>query len=420
MSNDETTTKKSPSFGKIMLASGIGTLIVLVLIGFFKLLVFLGIIGSLNSDSSVVINKNSFLKIDLTQSVSERTPSELDGLITDGADVGFSDMLRCISAAANDERINGIYLYFGTSYPMSWGKSEELRQALIDFRASGKPILAYADNYSQQGYFVASVADNIFLNPSGLVEFRGIGAESLFFKEMLDRLAVKMTLVRPKSNSYKSAGEMYTMDHFSESNRKQVREYIVSIWEYVTAKIADARDISIEQLNAMADDLTACLPEDAVKSGLIDTLCFENDIKTRMKDEYKGLQTVTLSEYAKTLKNNIAAKQQIAVIYAEGDVVAGTGFNRAVFSDKITKALDAAANDEKIKAIVLRVNSPGGQVTASEIMTDAVQNKRSPSLCRWATWQRRQDTRFRATPTILLRNRQPSRAQLVSLPPFRK
>lgn len=370
MSQDNT--KKHPTFGKIMLASGVGTLIVLVLIGFFKLLLFFGIIGSLGNESNAVVNNNSFLKIDLTKPVSERTPSDLEGLMTDGSDVGFCDMLRCISAAANDNRINGIYLYFGTKYPMSWGKSEELRQALTDFQASGKPVLAYADNYSQQGYFVASMADKVCLNPSGMVEFQGLGAVSLFFKEMLDRLAVKMTLVRPKSNSFKSAGEMYTMDRFSESNRKQVREYIMSIWEYATAKIADSRDISTEQLNAMANDLTACLPEDAVKNGLIDTLCFENDIKVWMEKEYKSTRTVPLSEYAKTLKKNVTAKQQIAVIYAEGDVVDGTGFNTAVYSDKITKALDDAAKDDKIKAIVLRVNSPGGQVTASEIMTNAV------------------------------------------------
>ncbi|MBR4716401.1 MAG: signal peptide peptidase SppA [Bacteroidales bacterium] len=369
---DNKTERKVPGFGKIMLASGVGTLIVLVLIGLFKLLVFFGILGSIGSDSGVVVAKDSFLKIDLTQPVNERTPSELEGLMGNGSDVGFSDMLRCITAAAGDERIGGIYLYMGSAFPMSWGKSEELRQALLEFRASGKPIMAYADVYSQQGYFVASIADNVFMNPSGMVEFRGIVAESLFFKDMLDRLAVKMTLVRPKSNSYKSAGEMYTMNHLSESNRKQIREYIASIWEYVTAKIADARDISTEELNRMADGLTAVLPEDAVGKGLVDSLCFENDIRIKMEREYGSKQAVSLSEYAKTLKKKAIGKDQIAVIYAEGDVVAGSGVGTAVYSDNITKALDDAAKDEKIKAIVLRVNSPGGQVTASEIMTNAV------------------------------------------------
>ena len=236
---ENNTTKKGPSFGKIMLASGIGTLIVLTVIGLFKLFVLLGIIGSLGSDSGAAVADNSFLKIDLTKAVNERTPGELESLMGDGSALGFSDMLRSITMAAGDKRVKGLYLYMGSQFPYSWGKSEELRQALKRFHDSEKPVLVYANAYSQQGYFVASVADSIYLNPSGMVEFRGIGAESMFFKQLLDRMAVKMTLVRPKSNSFKSAGETYTMDHFSEANRRQVREYIASIWEYATAQIGE-------------------------------------------------------------------------------------------------------------------------------------------------------------------------------------
>ncbi len=370
--SDKKTTKKNPSFGKIMLASGVGTLIVLVIVGLFKLMLFFGIIGSLGSDDKVVVAENSFLKIDLTDAVNERSQSDLQSMMNNGSNVGFRDMLRSISAAANDSRIKGLYLYMGSQFPHSWGKSEELRKALIAFCESDKPILVYADNYTQQGYFVASVADSIYMNPSGIAEFRGICAENLFFKELLDKLAVKMTLVRPKSNSFKSAGETYTMDHFSEANRRQVREYIVSIWDYVVAEIADARDISTENLNKMADNLSACLADDALNNKLVDRLCFESDIKNTMKKSYGCEKTIGLAEYAKTLKTNVMAKEQIAIIYAEGDVVDGSGYNVAVYSDKITKALDDAAANDKVKAIVLRVNSPGGQVTASEIMTNAV------------------------------------------------
>ena len=365
-------TKKSPSFGKIMLASGVGTLIVLIIVGIFKILLLFGIIGTLENSKTVAVADNSFLKIDLTKAMEERSPSDLASISSSVSDVGLSDMLRCINAAATDAKIGGIYLYMGSSFPHSWGKSEELRQALADFCESGKPILAYANNYSQQGYFVASVADSIYLNPSGITEFRGIGAVSLFFKELLDKLSIKVTLVRPRNNSLKSAGEMYTMDRMSEANRRQIREYINSIWEYVVAQIADARDISTERLNELADGLEACLAEDALSNGLVDRLCFENDIRQTMKESYGCEKSIDIADYAKTLKTNIMAKQQIAVIYAEGDVVPGSGYNTAVYSDKITKALDDAAKDERVKAIVLRVNSPGGQVTASEIMTNAV------------------------------------------------
>ena len=360
-------------FSKIMLASGVGTLIVLVLFGIFKLVTFISVIATLSSgEDNTVVERDSFLKIDLTKAVNERTPNELTSLLGDGASVGFNDMLRSINAAADDKNINGIYLYMGSIFPMSWGMSEELRQALLHFSESGKPILAYADGYSQQGYFVASVADSIYLNPSGMLEFRGIGAQSLFFKELLDKLAVKMTLVRPQSNSYKSAGEMYTMDHFSDANRKQVREYINSIWEYVVEQIGESRDISTKQLNTLADNLEAFLPEDALKASLIDRLCFEADVKASMDNSYGCKKVVNLKDYAKTVTANSKAKDKIAIIYAEGDVVTGSGTNTAVYSDKITKALNDAATDESIKAIVLRVNSPGGMVTASEIMTNAV------------------------------------------------
>lgn len=363
--------KERPTFGKIMLASAVGSLITLVVIGLFKLLMLFGIIGAINSSDTAIVSNNSFLKIDLTQPFSERTPSQLDQLMSQSGTLGFNDLLRSIEQAATDKRIEGLYLYMGTGYSLSWGKSEELRQALSDFAQSGKPIYTYADNYTQQGYFLATVSDSLFLNPSGMVEFRGIGAETLFFKEMLDRLAVKMTLVRPKSNAFKSAGEQYTMDHMSESNRQQIHDYINSIWDHAVNAIAQSRHISVAQLNNMADSLSAMLADDALKRHLVDRLCFESDIVDGMKTAFAGSRFVTLSDYATTLTPK-KAKDRIAVIYAEGEVVTGTGFNTAVYSDKITNALNAAANDDNICAIVLRVNSPGGQVNASEIMTHAV------------------------------------------------
>jgi protease-4 len=364
--------KSSPSFGKIMLASGVGTLIVLILVGIFKLMMFMGIIGSVSKSSEPVISKQAFLKIDLTKSINERTPADLDAMFDNGSSIGFNDLLRSINNASDDDNITGIYLYMGSAYPMSWGMSEELRQALKNFMNSGKPVLAYADGYSQQAYFLASVADSIYMNPSGLLQFSGIAAEALFFKDLLDRMDVHMTLVRPKSNSFKSAGETYTMNHMSDANRTQIRQYIASIWDYAVEQIGESRDISAEELNTMADNLSACLPDDALNARLVDRLCFENDIKNTMKEAYNSTATVNAADYAKSIKRDFSASNRIAVIYAQGDVVDGSGFNTAVYSDKITKALVDAANDDNIKAIVLRVNSPGGQVTASEVMTNAV------------------------------------------------
>ena len=371
--------KRHPSFGKIMLASAVGALIALVCVGIIKLLILFGLIGSVSTEGSAkTLNaKDAFLKIDLTKPMSERTPSDLTALFDAGSAVGFADLVRAIDAAAEDQNIKGIYLYFGPEYPHSWGHSEELRQALTRFSDSGKPVLAYSDSYTQQGYFVASIADSIYLNPGGGLDFRGLGAEVLYYKELLDKLEVKMSLIRPKSNDYKSAGETYTMNHMSDANRRQIREYIVSIWDYVVDQIAEARDIPAAELNRIADNLDAFLPEDAVKNRLIDRTGFESDVCKAMKETFGAKATVALGDYVQTLNRKAEQKERIAIIYAEGDVQTGKGFGRGVYSDMITKALDDAAKDEKIKAIVLRINSPGGAVIASETMTDAVRRAKT-------------------------------------------
>ncbi len=373
MSDNINQTKGGVSFGKIMLASGVGTLIVLILVGLFKLSVVLGLVSSLSkSDDAMKPLHNTFLKLDLTKPMCERSPSELVSYMDHSCVVGFNDLIRSIEAAACDDNIGGIYLYMGSGFPFSWGQSEELREALIDFCGSGKPILAYADAYSQQGYFVASVADSIYLNPSGMVDFKGICAQSLFFKEMLDKLAVKMTLIRPQSNNYKSAGETYTMNHFSDANKEQLREYINSIWDYVVERISEARDIEPDKLEEMADNLGGVMPNGALANNLVDRLCFESDIRETLNTSYNSTHVIELKKYSKTLKNNISTNESIAIIYAEGDVNIGNGYNTAIYSDKLSKAINDAANDDNIKAIVLRVNSPGGMVTASEIITNAV------------------------------------------------
>ncbi|MBQ7062566.1 MAG: signal peptide peptidase SppA [Bacteroidales bacterium] len=371
--------KQHPTFGKIMLASGVGTLIVLLIVGIVKLLIFFGLIGSMASEKAGVksVTNDSFLEIDLTEAMFERTPSDYSSLLTDNSSVGFSDLLRAIGQAADDPKIKGICLNFGMQYPHSWGRSEELRQALTRFCESDKPVLAYAEQYTQQGYFVASVADSVYLNPTGMLEFRGLGAEALFYKEMLDRLGVKLTLVRPKSNDYKTAGEAYTMNHMSDANRRQVREYLCSIWDYVTEQVAEARDIASDTLNRLADNLDALLPDDALKTGMVDRLCFEKDMKYTIKHVLGASHTVKLKDYVGSLRPQSNSKNRIAVLYAEGTVQTGTGFQQAVYSDKLVKDLCTAAHDDNVKAIVLRVNSPGGAVIASESITNAVRHAKA-------------------------------------------
>ncbi|MCR4828851.1 MAG: signal peptide peptidase SppA [Bacteroidales bacterium] len=370
--------KKKFPFGKIMLASGLGTLIVFIIVGLFKFGAFAAMLGLLaaagTEEGSTVtpLRHDTFLKIDLTEVLPERSPSKLTSLMNNGNEMGFADLGRAIRAAADNDKVQGLYLYMGSSYGYSWGMSTELRQMLAEFRESGKPIYVYADAYSQKGYFVASVADSIYMHPAGIMEFVGIGAEAMYYKELIDKLGVNVTLLRPKSNSYKSAGETYTTNKMSDANREQVRAYIYSLWDYATQEMAASRNISVDGLNDIADHLSAFLPNGALEHGLVDRLCFEADVKKVIMDKYGIEKMVNIKDFSYSAPKVKDNGNQIAVIYAQGDVVQGTGFNQAVWSDKITKALDEAAADDKIKAIVLRVNSPGGAVTASEIMTNAV------------------------------------------------
>ena len=368
---------KRMGFGKTMLAAAVGCLIAYFVINLISILLLFAVIGSLGSASegTAVVKDGTFLKVDLSKAVNECAPGELESAFADTRILGLNDILAAIDGAMHDDRINGIYIYMGSTYNLSWGMTEELRNAIVDFHASDKPVLCYADSYSQAGYYLATACDEICLNPSGMVDFRGMGGEVMFYKDLLQKLDVHMQLVRPQNNAYKSAGETYTMDHMSEANREQIRAYISSIWDHVSANIAESRRIPLDSLNAIADNLSGCLAEDAFGCGLVDNLCFENTISEKMEKDYAGRYTIGATRYGRSCQASAkSGADRIAVIYAQGDVVPGTGnvFGTGVYSTDITKALDKAADDNSVKAIVLRINSPGGAVTASEIMTNAV------------------------------------------------
>lgn len=381
---------KPLSFLKTMLASGLGMLIafvVLNIIGLFMMIIMLIGITSMGNSRSAYVDYDTFLKIDLTYPISERTPSELQSLMSaENQSVGFVEMLTAINHAATDNHINGIYLYFGTLSQQSWGQAEELRMALEDFKsASGKPVIAYADSYNQSGYYIASVADKIILHPAGQLDWKGIAAQPMFYKDLLDKWDVHMDLIRPANNAYKSAGETYIMNHMSEANKEQVRTYITSIWNHVVSEIANTRNVSEQELNQMADNLSCYDPRNAVAARLVDTLGFEFDAKRLMEADFDMNSLISIDTYSKSIvPNRRRHADKVAVVYAEGDVVTGrgNGIQTAVYGDDVADALDAAADDDDVKAIVLRVNSPGGAVIASEIMTAAVRraNEKKPVI----------------------------------------
>ena len=370
--------KKPLSFTKTMLASALGVVIVSALSGlvmFVSMIAMVLSLGSTDKESAVVVKPGTFLTVDLGKVSGDRTASGLQSSFSDMKTVGLIDAVNAIRAAASDKKVVGLLLKGSGASAIGIGSMTELRDAIDDFRASEKPILAYATYYSQGEYYVASLADRVCLHPSGVVEFRGIGGEVMYYKDLLDKLGVEMQLIRPESCSYKSAGEVYTLNHMSDANREQIRAYIGSTWRVVTASIAESRHLEVSDLNRIADELSGFMADGAFAQRLVDTLCFEEDVRQMLKEQYDGKQLLPLEKYAANVKKAPnKAKDAIAVIYAEGNVVDGSarGFNTGVYGDDIVKAFRQAVDDKDVKAIVLRVNSPGGQATASESMTHAV------------------------------------------------
>lgn len=376
MSNKD---RKPLGFGGTMLASALGVIIAGFVCSIFMTIITFAMIAGIaatTSSSDVEVKNGTFLKVDLLKIAGERAPSQLMQLFSNNGTInGLNESVAAILAAKNDDDIKGIYLLNSANSNLSWGSAEELRNALKEFKESGKTILSYGDSYSQAGYYMASVADKICVHPSGIIAYRGIGSQVMYYKDLLDKLGVQMQLIRPASCSYKSAGETYTMNKMSPYNREQIHVYINSIWGHVVNELSQSRGISVEKLNQLADDLQAYLPQDALQQGMVDTLCFAHDAKVMLKERYNASHLITLNDYVAHYKSHLTAhRDKIAVIYAEGNVVDGNGNSTmtAVYGNQVAKALDDARKAKDVKAIVLRVNSPGGMVTASETMTAAV------------------------------------------------
>ena len=368
---------KPMGFGKTMLASAVGFIIgsvVLSLISFiFAMIALVSAISNID-EKKPLIGSNFAVELNVTGMVSESAPNELASLFGDNTTCSIQQMLASINESATDSRVKALYLHLGNS-DLSWAQSQELLEALKDFRSRcDKPVIAYGEAFSQPEYYLATAANRIAIHPSGIIDFRGMGAEVMFYKGLLDKLGVHMELIRPTSCAYKSAGEVYTRTDMSDANREQIRSYISSIWQYALNTMAANRDVTAEQLNTAADNLTAFLPEDALTTHLVDTLCFAQDIKSMLNKKFGVTKIVKAGRYAEQISSKKKKQDKIAIIYAEGEVVPGkgNGTRTAVYGDDIVQALTDATKDDKVKAIVLRVNSPGGAVTASESMTHAV------------------------------------------------
>lgn len=319
---------------------------------------------------------NSILKLAIDGEIQEREKENPFKDFGDMAALGGSNgmglnvLLEKIEKAKTDKNIKGIYLYI-KNLEAGFATTEELRNGLKDFKKSGKFIYTYAENYSQKEYYLASVSTKIFLNPQGNIDWKGLGMSLMFFKHSFEKLEIEMQVFR--HGKFKSAVEPFLLDKMSQANRYQSETFLNSIWNTMLNSISEERKISLADLNKMADNLELQFPEDALGK-LVDGLAYEDEVVTELKKKVsaaddKKFKFIDFSKYDGDEKENSKSKaDKIAVIYANGSISSGEGNDDEIGSDRLAKAIKDARLDDKIKAIVLRVNSPGGSALASDVI----------------------------------------------------
>jgi protease-4 len=363
----------------------LATLLGLFIFFFLGVLIMVGIVASTASKGEVTIAENSVLELKLDKQITERDPSNpfnelgLSFLGVSSSD-GLDQIKASIRKAKNDENVKGIFLNM-RFVDAGMAKLEEIRDELIDFKESGKFVVSYGDMTNEKAYYLSSVADKIYLNPMGTLEFNGISSEVFFFKGTLEKLDIKPTIF--KVGEFKSAVEPFFLDKMSEANKEQMNSFLNSINDYQLRKIAEARGKTYEELKNVSDNVLVREAEDAKKYGLVTDIGYYDEAIDYMKEQAgiekdKKLQLVSLGKYKKAAdtEKGSTSKNRIAVIYAEGDIVDGEGDEDNIGSMRYAEALRNARQDKNVKAVVLRISSPGGSALASDVMWREIQETR--------------------------------------------
>lgn len=361
-------------FFKYMSATVVGLIVFTLLTGVIGAMCIVGMIAS--GSSAKDVSENSVMVLNMSGMLDERSESSFMDELNGGTvgTIGLDDILEAIGKAKDNDKIKGIYIEAGMLSADSYASLAAIRNALLDFKKSGKWIVAYGDVYTQGTYYVASVADKVFLNPSGQIDWHGISSQPVFLKDLMAKFGVKMQLA--KVGTYKSAPEMYTADKMSDANREQVTAYVNGIWQNVCKAVSESRKISVEQLNAYADNfITLNDPKDFVKYKFVDKLIYTDQIdaeinKLLKQDADDNINTVSLAEM-KVVKSKEEKGEEIAVYYAYGNIVdnATGGMlsnEHNIVSKTVCDDLKALMDDDDVKAVVLRINSGGGSAYASE------------------------------------------------------
>ena len=369
-------------FLKYVLATIVGVLCVgafLTVLSFFMMIAIV-----VSSKTTPSVTSNSVLHIKLNGTIAERVDENIFAEIMNEQDesISLEDLTLAIRKAKSDKKIKGIFIE-GGSVEADYAVLQELRRTLVDFKESKKFVLAYGDLYSQGSYYLASAADKVALNPQGALDLHGIASQPIFYKEFLEKLGIKMQVFRV--GTYKSAVEPYIGTEMSEANREQTRSFINSIWDNVAKEIAASRKISTESLKALMDTCYLALAgsEDYRAANLVDTICYADNVRDMLRN-HTGSSEVSLIEakdLATIAKDDVLGSmsdEHVAVYYAEGEIVDaensfGMSTGENIVGSKVVEDLDNLAKDKNVKAVVLRINSPGGSAYASEQMWRAIQ-----------------------------------------------
>lgn len=372
------------NFFKTLLASMLGTILALGVLLIIFIMIIAGLVSSVEK-KAVNVDDNSVLHLKLDELIVERgnendvnfDPTTFESETKTGLNHLYADLEK----AKNDPKVKGIFLE-PTQLMASPSTVLDVHRALEDFKSSGKWIVSYSEDYSQGAYYLASTANEVYLYPQGSLDWRGINAELMFFKKLLDKLQIEAQVIRGPNNKFKSAVEPYIYDQMSPENKVQIETFISDIWRVMLDGISASRGISVEDLNRYADELAFVSAEKTVEARMIDGLKYRDEVMSIIKSKLgldatakdSEVKLISLSDYHNNGKDNDEKdspdykKDKVAVVYAVGAIESGEGDDMTIGSDRIAAALKKAREDEKVKAIVLRVNSPGGSALASDVI----------------------------------------------------
>jgi len=363
-------------FLRELLAAILGVLIASAIMFLIFVIFISASASSLSEDKKVVVKNNSVLELNLEDEVKDYVPKsddpfqELFGM--DEGKVGLQQVLNAIENAKTDDNIKGISINC-LNINAGIAQTQAIRDKLLEFKESGKFVFAYSNYYVQKNYYLSSVADSVFVNPVGAIDFKGLVSEVLYFKDFQDKTGVRMEVIR--HGKYKSAVEPFLDNKMSDANKEQITAFLGSIWSEIVDDIAVSRGKSTEEVNAIADDLLARNPELAIENNMIDGALYEDQYDKKLithtgSDDEEKPNIISLQDYIATGKGRIrsSASDKIAIVYAQGEILYGEGSEDYIGQGKIVEALKKVRKDDKIKAVVLRVNSPGGSSLTSDII----------------------------------------------------